>query len=215
MFIALQHYSHSFQLSVWPRPAESVINPGNIDYHASNAWQGQLGIEVGVPKSLGLPALDTPENGIRALGKLLQTYQTKYGLNTVESIIARWAPSNENDTTAYVRAAEQKTGTTPNACVNLKNSMFYSASSRRSSITRMGADPYPDSVIAEGVREHYMSLSAIILLVVAIGKLSLAQSSAIHQQVLWSQGGRTEGRCPSRPASSWYLFMYICAWFFA
>lgn len=126
-------------------------NPGNIDYHASNAWQGQLGIEVGVPKPR-FARFDTPENGIRALGKLLQTYQFKYGLKTVEAIIARWAPSNENDTTAYVRAVEQKTGTTPNAQVNLKNSNVLFGFVKAIIHHENGADPYPDSVIAEGVR---------------------------------------------------------------
>lgn len=126
-------------------------NPGNIDYHASNAWQGQLGIEVGVPKPR-FARFDTPENGIRALGKLLQTYQTKYGLNTVESIIARWAPSNENDTTAYVRAVEQKTGTAPGAQVNLKNSGVLFGFAKAIIHHENGADPYPDSIISEGVR---------------------------------------------------------------
>lgn len=126
-------------------------NPGNIDYHASNAWQGQLGIEVGVPKPR-FARFDTPENGIRALGKLLQTYQSKYGLKTVEAIIARWAPSNENDTAAYVRAVEQKTGTAPGAQVNLKSSNVLFGFVKAIIHHENGADPYPDSVIAEGVR---------------------------------------------------------------
>lgn len=126
-------------------------NPGNIDYHASNAWQGQLGIEVGVPKPR-FARFDTPENGIRALGKLLQTYQSKYELKTVEAIIARWAPSNENDTAAYVRAVEQKTGTAPGAQVNLKNSNVLFGFVKAIIHHENGADPYPDSVIAEGVR---------------------------------------------------------------
>lgn len=95
-------------------------NPGNIDYHASNAWQGQLGIEVGVPKPR-FARFDTPENGIRALGKLLQTYQTKYGLNTVESIIARWAPSNENDTQAYIDAISKRLGVSGDQKLDLKD----------------------------------------------------------------------------------------------
>lgn len=95
-------------------------NPGNIDYHASNAWQGQLGIEVGVPKPR-FARFDTPENGIRALGKLLQTYQTKYGLNTVESIIARWAPSNENDTKAYIDAISKRLGVSGDQKLDLKD----------------------------------------------------------------------------------------------
>lgn len=62
---------------------------------------------------------DTPENGIRALGKLLQTYQRVYGLNTVAKIISRWAPSNENDTAAYVRSVERRIGLAPGAKIQL------------------------------------------------------------------------------------------------
>lgn len=79
-------------------------NPGNIDYNPANKWVGQLGIEQG--KNPRFALFDTPENGIRALGKLLQTYRTKYGLKTVGGIISRWAPGVENDTAAYVRAVE-------------------------------------------------------------------------------------------------------------
>lgn len=126
-------------------------NPGNIDYNKSNAWQGQLGLEVGVP-SPRFARFDTPENGIRALGKLLQTYQSKYGLKTVESIIGRWAPSNENDTSAYVRAVEQDTGTSPGALISLKDSGVLFGFVKAIIHHENGGDPYPDSVIQEGVR---------------------------------------------------------------
>ena len=45
-----------------------------------------------------------PEYGIRAAGKILQTYNEKHGLNTVRGIVNRWAPPVENDTSAYVQA---------------------------------------------------------------------------------------------------------------
>ncbi|OZY31072.1 structural protein [Pseudomonas lundensis] len=81
-------------------------NPGNIDYNPANAWQGQLKPDPAIEKRFA--RFDTPENGIRALGKLLRTYQRKHGLKTVKAIISRWAPSLENDTTAYVRSVESK-----------------------------------------------------------------------------------------------------------
>ena len=93
-------------------------NPGNIDYSTRNQWQGQVGIEHGVLKPR-FARFDTPENGIRALGKLLITYQRKHGLKTVKAIIGRWAPSVENDTAAYVRAVEANTGTPPGAEIDL------------------------------------------------------------------------------------------------
>lgn len=44
----------------------------------------------------------SPEFGIRALAKLLLNYQKIHKLNTVESIISRYAPNSENNTHAYI-----------------------------------------------------------------------------------------------------------------
>lgn len=40
--------------------------------------------------------------GCRALLKTLQTYHNKYNIDTVQDIVSRWAPTNENDTEAYI-----------------------------------------------------------------------------------------------------------------
>lgn len=92
-------------------------NPGNIDYNPANQWHGQLKPDPSIEKRFA--RFDMPENGIRALGKLLLTYQRKRGLKTVKAIISRWAPSIENDTYAYVRAVEANTGTVPGAEIDL------------------------------------------------------------------------------------------------
>lgn len=126
-------------------------NPGNIDYHAGNAWQGQLGIEVGVPKPR-FARFDSPENGIRALGKLLLTYQDKYKLRTVEAIINRWAPSSENDTSAYVKAVERSTKTLPGATIDLRSYGILAGFAKAIIHHENGCDPYDDSVITEGIR---------------------------------------------------------------
>jgi len=126
-------------------------NPGNIDYHAGNAWQGQLGIEVGVPKPR-FARFDSPENGIRALGKLLLTYQDKYKLRTVTAIINRWAPSNENDTAAYVKAVERSTKTPPGDTIDLRSYGVMAGFVKAVIHHENGGDPYADSIIAEGVK---------------------------------------------------------------
>lgn len=81
-------------------------NPGNIDFNPANNWVGQIGKEPGGRFCL----FDTPENGIRALAKLLQTYYRKHGLRTVAAIIKRWAPEVENDTSTYIRTVAQRCG---------------------------------------------------------------------------------------------------------
>ncbi|MBI9109907.1 structural protein [Maridesulfovibrio ferrireducens] len=70
-------------------------NPGNIRHGAK--WNGLA--EEQLDKSFC--TFKTPEHGIRAMGKILITYQDKYGLDTVSGIIDRWAPPIENDTNAY------------------------------------------------------------------------------------------------------------------
>ncbi len=52
----------------------------------------------------------TPEYGIRAIYKLIQTYQNKYGLNTIKSIIYRYAPPNENNTLGYIERVSKEIG---------------------------------------------------------------------------------------------------------
>lgn len=126
-------------------------NPGNIDYNRANQWQGQLGLEVGVPKPR-FARFDTPENGIRALGKLLQTYQRKHGLKTVEAIINRWAPSVENDTAAYVRAVEANTGTRLGSEIDLTQPKVMTGFVKAIIHHENAGYAYPDAVLAEGVR---------------------------------------------------------------
>lgn len=48
--------------------------------------------------------------GYRAMFKTLDTYIRRYRLDTVEKIIARWAPMNENNTSAYIRLVEKYSG---------------------------------------------------------------------------------------------------------
>lgn len=125
-------------------------NPGNIDYNPANKWQGQLPPNPALEKRFA--RFDSPENGIRALGKLLQTYQVKHGLKTVKAIISRWAPSVENDTDAYVRAVEQKTGTPPGADVNIKDPVVLTGFVKAIIHHENAGYEYPESVVREGIR---------------------------------------------------------------
>jgi len=81
-------------------------NPGNIDFNKLNNWRGQVGIETGV-ENPRFAKFDMPENGIRAIAKLLITYHNK-GFRSVKAMINRWAPPVENDTGAYSQAVARK-----------------------------------------------------------------------------------------------------------
>lgn len=125
-------------------------NPGNIDYNAANQWQGQLNPDPAIEKRFA--RFDTAENGIRALGKVLLTYQRKHGLKTVKAIISRWAPAAENDTAAYVRAVELSTGTRPGAEIDLAQTAVMAGFVKAIIHHENAGYTYPDSVLAEGVR---------------------------------------------------------------
>lgn len=71
-------------------------NPLNIR-HNSDHFQGEI---KGNDKSF--KTFETMPYGYRAAFVTLHTYLTKYGCNTIEKIIARFAPPNENNTQAYI-----------------------------------------------------------------------------------------------------------------
>ncbi|QLL15512.1 structural protein [Pseudomonas chlororaphis] len=125
-------------------------NPGNIDYNPANQWQGQLPPNPALEKRFA--RFDTPENGIRALGKVLLTYQRKHGLKTVKAIISRWAPAVENDTAAYVRAVEASTGTRPGAEIDLNQAQVMAGFVKAIIHHENAGYEYPADVLDEGVR---------------------------------------------------------------
>ncbi|WP_296268376.1 structural protein P5 [Pseudomonas sp. UBA6562] len=134
-------------------------NPGNIDYNPRNDWVGQLGLEEGVAKPR-FARFDSPENGIRALGKLLINYRSKdgmpgvggKGIDTVLETINRWAPSNENDTQAYARAVATRIGVDPTTMIDIKSLATLRGMVAGIIAHENGSNPYSAAVIDEGVR---------------------------------------------------------------
>ncbi|WP_025130227.1 structural protein P5 [Pseudomonas sp. PH1b] len=134
-------------------------NPGNIDFNPRNAWQGQLDLVTGVPKPR-FTRFDTPENGIRALGKLLLAYRSEDsipgvggpGIDTVCETISRWAPGNENDTEVYIGAVAKALGVQPNQAIEVR----LPATPRELLVAIIRHEnssvPYQGAVIDEGVQ---------------------------------------------------------------
>ena len=134
-------------------------NPGNIDFNPRNAWQGQLGLEVGVA-SPRFARFDQAENGIRALAKLLLNYRGKdgmpgvggKGIDTVLETINRWAPANENDTKAYAAAVAKRLGVGIADPINIKNLATLRGMVISIIIHENGSNPYAPAIVDEGVR---------------------------------------------------------------
>jgi len=81
-------------------------NPLNIRLTADR-WRGQL-----MPhEDDAFARFETPEYGIRAAAKLMQTYWSKYGIDTIEALVGRWAPPEDNNPTEnYVAFVEESAG---------------------------------------------------------------------------------------------------------
>lgn len=89
-------------------------NPGNIR-KSHDTWQGarQNGFDPAFVE------FENPVFGLRALMKTLITYHVKYSLDTVQSIINRWAPPCENATDAYAHHVAKKLGVMREDRINL------------------------------------------------------------------------------------------------
>lgn len=97
-------------------------NPGNID--RGQDWQGLATPTEMTPAQKAekrFAVFRSPEYGIRALVKLLQTYQSKHRLKTIRGIINRWAPPVENDTGAYARAVAKAVGVGPDDPIDMRD----------------------------------------------------------------------------------------------
>lgn len=91
-------------------------NPLNI--RIGNDWLGEK-----LPNTDGtFEQFTHMKYGLRAAFKLLRNYINKYGLNTIEKIIKRWAPSNENNTKEYIRSVCKQTGFDSSMQIDAANS---------------------------------------------------------------------------------------------
>ena len=79
-------------------------NPGNIRWDSKTQWLGLIG---GDDKNFII--FDEPKYGIRAMTRVLRSYQRR-GIVTLGEIVSTWAPTNENNTEAYIKSVEQKMG---------------------------------------------------------------------------------------------------------
>lgn len=83
--------------------------------------------------------------------RVLRSYERR-GLNTINDIINRWAPSNENHTAAYVKFVSDYIGIAPNAEFSISFYLFPLI--KAITIYENGRDYasyYSDQTIREGI----------------------------------------------------------------
>ncbi len=119
-------------------------NPGNIR-HGSSQWQGMSAKQTD-PEYI---QFDDPVYGIRAMAKLLTNYQSRYGLDTISELIGRWAPPNENITSAYIAAVSKNIGVSADHKIDVVKSLPQLVPAII--FHENGKQPYSSELIAEGI----------------------------------------------------------------
>ena len=122
-------------------------NPGNIRHGAN--W---LGLNPNVRNiDSAFCVFTAPVYGIRALAKVLINYKRIHGLNTVRQIVSRYAPPNENQTTAYIQSVAKQLGVYPDTVIDIEErgvlTVFIKAVIRMEN----GIQPYSDEIIQQGI----------------------------------------------------------------
>jgi len=86
------------------------------------------------------------------MARNLKTYQNKYGLNTIETILNRWAPNNENNTSKYVSFVSQKMGIKSNQKLDLNNNEQLYKLIDAMIIFENGKNPYNAETMNNGIK---------------------------------------------------------------
>lgn len=119
-------------------------NPGNL--RGNDLWLGRTGQDEG-----GFLKFKTPQAGIRALAINIKNQQKKHGINTIEELINKYAPKNENDTANYIQFVSEQTGINPRQRLNLSNPKNLYKLSKAIILMENGSVPYDDKTIRKAI----------------------------------------------------------------
>lgn len=111
-------------------------NPGNIRLSGVK-WQGQKPQQ----EDASFAEFTEPVFGLRALMRLLLTYHIKYQLDTVESIINRFAPPYENATDHYISSVAKRMGVGRGAALDVADKTTLLSLSRAIVLHENGRPP--------------------------------------------------------------------------
>ena len=90
-------------------------NPGNIRRN-SDVFQGEK-----TSSDKEFKQFKSMAYGYRAIFKILSNYYRNYKLDTIRKIIGRWAPENENNTNAYIKAVSDYAGIPADDPININD----------------------------------------------------------------------------------------------
>lgn len=121
-------------------------NPGNV-IRGQQKWDGE--VQGGDPR---YARFETPEAGIRAMARTLINYQDMYSMNSVGSIVSRWAPATANNNTdAYIATVAREMGVKPDAPLDLHDKPTLAKLTQAMIRVENGKQPYSDAQISLGI----------------------------------------------------------------
>lgn len=95
-------------------------NPGNIRKNSSIKWLGQSKNQT----DKDFIVFDSMVYGVRACAIILFNYQKKYKLDTIRSIMTRYAPTCENPTANYVKFVSDKLNVKPDEEIKINSDVL-------------------------------------------------------------------------------------------
>lgn len=180
-------------------------NPGNIRV-SKDQWEGMTGDDG------AFVTFDSPESGVRALGKNLLSY-SRQGYDSIEKIINRWAPPNENDTKAYIDSVVAATGIPATQSLDLSNpdtlSSLAQAISFHETGSRYNHEVYQKGVARalNGISPKTPPVSANVFDALTEG-LKAKPKAALGENLPTAAGLNIEGQTPEAPNESFGEMFY-------
>jgi len=111
----IEMVNHPAWMGVKPTLGQRNNNYGNL--RTTDAFEGKTGVNK------SYDTYETPEKGMRALARVLDTYSSKHGINTIDQLINRYAPASDNTGGShenYKRFLAQRLGVSPNDPIDVK-----------------------------------------------------------------------------------------------
>ncbi len=180
-------------------------NPGNIRV-SKDQWEGMTGDDG------AFVTFDSPESGVRALGKNLLSYG-RQGYDSIEKIINRWAPPNENDTQAYIDSVVAATGIPATQSLDLSNpdtlSSLAQAISFHETGSRYNPEVYQQGVARalNGISPKTPPVSANVFDALTEG-LKAKPKVSLGENLPTAAGLNIEGQAPEAPNESFGEMFY-------
>ena len=183
-------------------------NPGNIR-HASDPWQGLAEQQ----SDSEFFTFQSAIYGIRALARVLITYQDKHGLRTIGEVIHRFAPRQENNTDAYIQSVVVHSGYPSDQKLDMHRFSHLKPLVEAIIFHENGQQPYTEAEITKalilaGVEPKQQSLQKTRTVkagqAATAGTVSMGVLEAI-QETLEPATNALLGMAPYLEAAKWFL----------